>query len=292
MFVQKNTGKDIKAYFLTQLNTLYSSTEINILLKQLVCHRMQWEHGVFLSNFAVSSFSESDLLYFNKSIKRLLDKEPIQYIVGETYFYNLPIKCVQNVLIPRPETEELVQWIVDSSNFSEKLIIHDLCTGSGCIGLALKKQNNKHVVFLSDVSEFAVKLSNENEKLNNLDVSILNIDITDKEAFNSFTINSFDIWVSNPPYIPYLEKKNVDDNVLKHEPELALFVGNEDPLVFYKKIAEQGLLYLKRDGYLFFEINPNYLDDLVFYLEKNGYKNVQLNKDIHQKNRMIKAQKL
>jgi len=291
MFVQNNTGSELKRYVNKKLSTSYTPREIQVLFKAMLCHRMQWEHTDFLSNSKVAVFSESDLLFFKQCINRLLKKEPIQYILGETYFYNLSLKCKKEVLIPRPETEELVEWIIQSTTFSDPLQIHDLCTGSGCIGLALKNQNLKHEVFLSDISPYSIELSIENKDLNNLNVNVLKIDSLKNSPIDYFKENTFDIWVSNPPYIPTLEKEMVDTNVFEYEPHMALFVEDKDPICFYKSIADSGFRYLKPNGFLFFEINPNYAKHISDYLEKKGYKNIKLKQDISQKNRMLKAQK-
>ncbi|MDG1841907.1 MAG: peptide chain release factor N(5)-glutamine methyltransferase [Crocinitomicaceae bacterium] len=291
MFVQNNTGSELKRYVNDKLSSSYQRREIQILYKTMLCHRMQWEHADFLSNFTTAVFSESDLLFFKQCINRLLKKEPIQYILGETYFYNLSLKCHKEVLIPRPETEELVEWIIESTAFSTSLLIHDLCTGTGCIGLALKNENPNHEVFLSDISPYSIKLSIENKDFNHLNISVLTFDSLKDSPIDSFKENTFDIWVSNPPYIPMVEKEMVDTNVYEYEPHMALFVEDKDPICFYKSIADSGFCYLKPDGFLFFEINPNYAKDIIDYLQKKGYKNIELKQDISQKNRMLKAQK-
>ena len=211
--------------------------------------------------------------------------KPIQYILGETEFYGLKFNAVQNVLIPRPETEELVDWII-KENANKSIKILDIGTGSGCIAISLAKNLPKSIVYASDISETALKVAEQNCNLNNTNVRLLNFDILDSETELDET---FDIIVSNPPYITEKEKVVMQKNVLDFEPELALFVPNEDPLLFYRSILNFGLNHLSANGQIYFEINESYGKETESLMKEKGFENIVLKKDINGKDRMIKG---
>ncbi len=216
-------------------------------------------------------------------VERLKLYEPIQYILGETEFYELKLKVNPEVLIPRPETEELVQWILETNKLESPKIL-DVGTGSGCIALALKKNIKSAFVTAVDVSEGALKVAGENAVLLNLDINLLKTDFLN---FEEKSWEKFDLLVSNPPYVRQLEKEQMQPNVLNHEPEKALFVTDEDPLVFYRRIGEFAFEYLNDEGYLFFEINEQFGAEMVELYRKFGFKDIRLKKDIHGKDRMF-----
>ena len=227
--------------------------------------------------------NESEFEKIKVIITRLKNFEPIQYILGETEFYGLKLKVNPSVLIPRPETEELVDWIV-KSNLAENCCVLDIGTGSGCIALAVKSQLPKTSVSGVDISEMALKLATQNAVENNLNVDFLKADILNWEQF---TWEKYDVIVSNPPYIRESEKSEMQVNVLNFEPENALFVEDEDPLVFYRSIAAFAKNYLTKNGLLFFEINENMGEEMVDLLYDSDFLDIEIRKDINGKNRML-----
>jgi release factor glutamine methyltransferase len=220
-------------------------------------------------------------------IEKLKKHEPIQYILGETVFYDLPFLANPSVLIPRPETEELVEWIVNEHISKNGLKILDIGTGSGCIAISLKFTLKSANVWAFDISESALETAGENAILNNVEVTFQQIDILKTDYSNL----KWDIIVSNPPYISDNEKPEIQPNVLNYEPHLALFVNENDPMIFYKRIADYAQKYLNSGGKLFFEIHRDAGEKCIDILEKSGFKNVELRKDLFGNNRMIKGEK-
>jgi len=216
-------------------------------------------------------------------VLRLKNFEPIQYILGETEFYGLRLKVNPAVLIPRPETEELVQWII-KSNLPEHSRILDIGTGSGCIALALKSQLKNAEVFGVDISERALEIARQNAFKNNLDVGFFQTDILKWELF---IWKTFNVIVSNPPYIRASEKPQMHANVLNFEPENALFVTDKDPLVFYRSIGAFTKKHLSENGMLFFEINENLGLEIKELLLDFDFSEIEIRKDINGKKRMV-----
>lgn len=221
--------------------------------------------------------------------------KPIQYINGETVFYNLKFKVDPSVLIPRPETEELVDWILTETrsksnienNFPVTLL--DIGTGSGCIAVSLKKNLPNAKVFAVDISKDSLKVAKENADLNGVEIKFIKEDIL---SFTSLNIHeTISIIVSNPPYVTENERDAMHKNVLENEPHLALFVTNEKPLIFYEAIADFAMINLTDKGLLFFEINEYLGQQTVDLLNSKGFKDIELRKDMQGKDRMIKASK-
>lgn len=286
MFVQTNSVQAVKAYFKERLENQFSESEMKAMLKVAICERLKLSSADYLlcdSNL----LSESDLLYFRSIVKRLQNNEPFQYIVGQTEFYGLELKCDARALIPRPETEELVEWVMEVAAPENKLI--DFCTGSGCIALALKNQLPKATVYGTDVSKEALELSKENASSLNLNVSFIHHDALSDQLPSTLTEQSIDIIVSNPPYIPELDKQEMQANVLDFEPHLALFVENDNALIFYKAIASQAARLLNKNGLLFFEIHERLALETKEAIEALGFVDVEIRKDLQGKDRMIKA---
>lgn len=286
MFVQTNSVQAVKAYFKERLHNQFSESEMKAMLKVAICERLKLSSADYLlcdSNL----LSESDLLYFRSIVKRLQNNEPFQYIVGQTEFFGLEMKCDARALIPRPETEELVEWVMEVAAPDNSLI--DYCTGSGCIALALKNQLPKATVYGTDVSKEALELSKENASSLNLDVSFIQHDALSDQLPSTLTEQSIDIIVSNPPYIPELDKQEMQANVLDFEPHLALFVENDNALIFYKAIASQASKLLKKNGLLFFEIHERLALETKEAIEVLGFVDVEIRKDLQGKDRMIKA---
>ncbi|MBM3451823.1 MAG: peptide chain release factor N(5)-glutamine methyltransferase [Bacteroidetes bacterium] len=289
MFVQSNTIKATQCYVKDQLGPSFSESEIRKIFKLIICIRLGWKDSEFLLN-QESRLSESDLLFVRSVVKRLLIGEPFQYILGETEFFGLTLFCSPSALIPRPETEELVQLILNSIDNSSPLSIADLCTGSGCIGIALGVNLPQASILFSDCSEEALDLARENASRNKVNGKFLRHNILNKDSFDQFLPDSFDVVVSNPPYIPQKDKDKLKPNVLDHEPHVALFVENNDPLIFYRRIALNAKKIIKSGGLLFFEINPDSSEDLVILLKDLGFVNIELMKDLQGKYRMLKVQ--
>lgn len=229
---------------------------------------------------------------YQEAVRRLKEFEPIQYILGETEFYNLIFKVNTQTLIPRPETEELVEWILTEKPIQEEknnsLTILDIGTGSGCIAISLAKNRKGAQVHALDISPQAIAIAKQNAELNKVDVRFEQIDILQATSLPSSI--QYDIIVSNPPYVRELEKEQMQANVLQYEPATALFVSNEDPLIFYKAIVKLAKSSLKPNAMLFFEINEHFGQELKKYLNEEGFRNIELKKDIYGKDRMMKSE--
>lgn len=240
-------------------------------------------------------FSESELIQLENVISELKLQKPIQYILGSTEFYGMFFQVNEHTLIPRPETEELVEWVVMSQNLEEgrrKLVnksvkILDIGTGSGCIAISLAKNIQLAHVSAIDVSIEALATAKKNATFNGVEVQFMHQNILETNSLSE----SYDVIVSNPPYVRMLEKQEIKPNVLEFEPHLALFVENEDALLFYRKIGQLAQNHLNKDGYLFFEINQYLAKETVELLENLQFKFIELRKDIYGNDRMIKCQK-
>jgi release factor glutamine methyltransferase len=224
---------------------------------------------------------------FESAIHKLSLHEPIQYIIGETEFFGLKFKVNKNVLIPRPETEELVQWILDDVVESMKpsnLKILDIGTGSGCIAISLAKHLPNAEIFALDISEKAITTARENAALNKVNVNFIQADILNLETLTG----KFDLIVSNPPYVRELEKVEMHRNVLENEPELALYVKDTDPLIFYGIITKLAQAGLQKNGNLYFEINQYLANETEEILKNSSFK-TELKKDIFGNYRMLRG---
>lgn len=217
---------------------------------------------------------------------RLKNHEPIQYILGTTEFYGLPLYTVPGVLIPRPETEELVQWILEENQLNVPSIL-DICTGSGCIAIALKKNLPQSKIMACDISPICIDTTLRNAQLNAADITTVEYDILKQVPQVAFP--GFDIIVSNPPYVRESEKQLMEKNVLEYEPALALFVPDTDPLLFYERIADFSLQHLAPNGRLYFEINEAFGKQCAEMLNGKGFSQILLKKDLNGKDRMVRA---
>lgn len=219
-------------------------------------------------------------------VKRLQNNEPIQYILGKSSFYGLDFHVTSSVLIPRPETEELVEWILqDYQNDSPHIL--DIGTGSGCIAVTLAKKINRAFVDAWDVSGDALEVANQNAKQHSVSIQFSKVDVLKPIVLHQM----YDVIVSNPPYIKESEKESMELNVVGFEPHEALFVDNSEPLIFYIRIAEIANKYLNSGGKLYFEINQSKGDEVVDMLKKSRFINVELRKDISGNSRMVRAMK-
>ena len=225
--------------------------------------------------------------FFEAAIGRLLEYEPVQYILGTTSFYGLDFSVNSKVLIPRPETEELVAWILKDANPNQPLKILDIGSGSGCIAISLAKHLPQASVYALDVSPEALSVAQQNAQQNKVQITGFEANVLEWTSPDLY----FDIIVSNPPYVRELEKEFMAPNVLEHEPHLALFVENDAPLLFYKAIVELSKINLKKEGLLYFEINEYLGVETKALFSSNHFEDVQLKTDIFTKPRMICAKK-
>ena len=277
--------KEYRSQFIQELTPIYDAGEAESFFYLILEEKKQLKR-IDVALYPDLNFSEEEIVVWNLILEQLKKEIPIQYLLGKTSFYGLDFEVNENVLIPRPETEELVDWIIRSSSKSKKykdLKILDIGTGSGCIAISLAKSIPNSQVYAVDVSEKALATAKKNAELNNVKVTFSNQNILDTEDLKQ----QFDIIVSNPPYVRNLEKEEIKKNVLDNEPHLALFVEDNDALIFYRKIAELAQKNLSENGQLFFEINQYLAKEMVELLEKMNFKNVELRKDIYGNDRMI-----
>ena len=267
-----------------ELQGLYPKTEIQAFVRLIIEHIYGFDYTQLLLHKNGKS-GDNEIAEIKLLVERLKKFEPIQYILGETEFYGLKLKVNPSVLIPRPETEELVNWILNSEIIKSPNII-DIGTGSGCIALALKNKLPEAKVTAVDISAKALQTAEKNAIGNNLDISFIKADIFDWEILKWET---FDVIVSNPPYVREMEKAKMNPNVLNYEPSSALFVTDTNPLVFYDAIAGFAKKYLKKNGLLFFEINEALTSDIESLLRETGFNNIEIRKDINGKSRMVRC---
>ena len=301
---------DFKLHFKNSLSEIYPTTEIDsfffLLMEEYL--GLQRIDTVLKPDFKID---EENLSTLKKALARLQNEEPIQYIIGKTEFYGLPFLVDENTLIPRPETEELVEWVLEEVGSKKleagslelevgslkSLSILDIGTGTGCIPISLAKNLPEAKVSAIDVSVDALKIAKKNAALNNVTVDFFEVDILKIDSLTKVlkpvqyenTNYKFDIIISNPPYVRELEKMEIQNNVLQNEPHLALFVSDENPLIFYDKIADLAKNHLTKKGVLFFEINQYLGKETCSLLQVKGFKNIQLKKDLFGNDRMIKA---
>lgn len=233
-------------------------------------------------------FTDDEIVIWNVFLEQLKLEIPVQYLLGKTNFYGLDFEVNENVLIPRSETEELVEWIIETQNSklkTPKVRILDIGTGSGCIAISLAKNIPNAEVFAIDVSEEVLATAKKNAKANQVDVTFINQNILETEDLG----RQFDIIVSNPPYVRNLEKAEIKKNVLDNEPHLALFVEDDDALLFYKKIAQIALNNLSAVGLLYFEINQYLGKEMVDLLKELTFKNIELRQDMYGNDRMTRS---
>lgn len=241
---------------------------------------------ILYKKFPLSAEQQEQL---NKYSEALLQHKPVQYVLNEAWFAGMKFYVDENVLIPRPETEELVEWIIEEVAGYQLPVtsLLDIGTGSGCIPIALKKKMPAAEVHAVDISEEALHVAKKNAGSLNTAITFYQLDILNDSAWTQ--LPAFDIIVSNPPYIKKTEASDMRQNVLQYEPHLALFVPDNDPLIFYKNIAKFGLHHLHDNGLLFFETNETHGREVVEMLEATGYTEVKIRKDLQGKERMVKA---
>ncbi|MHC0448066.1 peptide chain release factor N(5)-glutamine methyltransferase [Flavobacterium sp. 3-218] len=282
--------KQYRTQFIKELAPFYDAYEAESFFYLILEDKHQLRQIDLALNHELT-FEENDFVIWDELLKQLKKEVPIQYLLGKTNFYGLDFEVNENVLIPRPETEELVEWIINEnagSEKSKKIKILDIGTGSGCIAISLAKNLPNAEVFGIDVSKKAIETAKRNAITNNVDVTFMLLNILETEEFTC----QFDIIVSNPPYVRNLEKEEIKKNVLDYEPHLALFVEDSDPLIFYRKIASLAQNGLKEKGKLYFEINQYLGKEMIDLLENMSFENVELRKDIYDNDRMISGKVL
>ena len=284
-------GELIKKFY-EELQELYDESEIKALTKNSLMHALKISATGLHTN-KKEKLTDRQVQDALVVLKRLKAYEPFQYITGETDFMGYTFKVNKNVLIPRPETEELVEWITGEMkslkfNLKNNCKILDIGTGSGCIAISLKKNVPGSEVTALDISEEALKVASQNAELNNVKIDFIKSDIL--KAGPELSKKTFDVVVSNPPYISSHEKMHLHRNVTDHEPHIALFVEGKDPLLFYEHISYLASeFFLKPGGFLYFEMNELYGPDILEIMQSNGFSDIVIKKDMSGKNRMIRA---
>ncbi|RXG15524.1 release factor glutamine methyltransferase [Leeuwenhoekiella aestuarii] len=278
---------EYRSYFYEQLIALYPQEERVTFFKAFAEKFLEMQ-PVQIPISLNKELTKAELELLNEALLKLKNHEPLQYIIGETEFYGFPFKVASGVLIPRPETEELVDWVYqDFKKNNASISILDIGTGSGAIALSLAKLITQASVSAIDFSTKALAIAKDNAELNSVKINWIEQDILSTGGLGQ----SYDVIVSNPPYVRNLEKVEMQSNVLKYEPHEALFVADDNALIFYKKIATLAFQSLKQNGILYFEINE-YLGDETLELVKNsGFENVELRNDFAGKPRMLKAKR-
>ena len=273
-----------KYFIKSELKDLYSPDEISSLTRLI----LEKEFAIPFADILACKFnhlSDAEMQKLTEIVGKLKNSEPIQYILGETDFFGLAFYVNGSVLIPRPETEELVQWVLESAE-NKPIKILDIGTGSGCIAVTLAKKMPSAEVHAWDISEDALEVARKNAERNGVKVIFSKRDMLREPVSDE----KFDIIVSNPPYVTEVEKTEMQENVLNFEPHLALFVPDDNALVLYEKIANFALTNLNNGGQLFFEINRAKGADIARLLEEKGFKNIELRKDISGNERMVMAE--
>ena len=267
------------------LASYYPDSEVSVFVHLIIEHITGSSLPLLLLDKS-TKITKQEAVEIEKIVDRLKTFEPIQHIIGDTEFYGLTFVVNKNVLIPRQETEELVELIINENKSSKELKILDIGTGSGCIAISLKKHIPRSEVEAWDISNDALEVATQNSLFNKTSIEFKEVDI----LANYPTTSKFDVIVSNPPYILDREKGEMDRNVLDFEPHNALFVPNEKPLLFYERIADIAKDLLNPEGMLYFEINRQMGAETTNMLEDRGFNNIELIKDISNNDRIIKAQ--
>ena len=275
--------KDLKIDFITKLSVTYQKEEVLSFFK-ILCEEYLNITPTKLLLVGEELINKEQFDMFSNVMIRLLNEEPIQYILNTTSFYGLDFICTPSALIPRPETEELVDWILKSEK--NKISILDIGTGTGCIPISLAKNNTDYTVSALDISDAGLELAKDNAQKNEVDISFISADI-----FSYTSDKKYDLIVSNPPYVRNLEKIKIQNNVLNFEPPLALFVDDDDPLVFYRAILEFAKSNLSEKGSVYFEINENLFNEMESLLASYRFSEIELKKDVFGKYRFIRGLK-
>ncbi len=298
-----NTIKDVFLHFKQELAGLYDPQETEAITLTVLTELLNSTKGI------IKAFPEKELTLTqqeeaNNILTQLKTGKPLQYALGYAEFYGLKFMVNSSTLIPRPETEELVEWVLDSvasgglrgsvssdGSGVSRLSVLDIGTGSGCIAISLKKNLPNAQVSAIDISTDALNTAKENAKLNNVEVNFMQVDVLNLPftTQHSPLATRYSLLISNPPYVTLEDKKRMHTNVTDFEPHTALFVPEDDPLIFYKAIADFALANLAENGLLFLEINESLGKETVTLLESKGFKDVELRQDMSGRDRMIKT---
>lgn len=274
------------AYIRKELKDHYPPTEIEGLIRFLFDMWKQYRTTDLLQK-KDDVLTDDDRFYIASVVNRLKRHEPIQYILGETEFFGLPFYVTPEVLIPRPETEELVDWILKTTTCPNAVIM-DMGTGSGCIAISLKKHLTGATITGCDISEKALHVARENAMRNKTAIGLIQLDMLKPAVKELFPPT--DLIVSNPPYVTEKEKIRMKENVINFEPHSALFVPDNDPMKFYRALIAFGKQHLKDGGRQFWEINESYGNECISLMKQHGFINIELRRDINGKDRMISAE--
>ena len=281
--------KDLRYNFHAELDPMYGTDEVESFFYILTEFHLNVTRIQLASNPDLT-IDAAMKIKFDGALQELKKERPIQYIVGETYFRGLRILTNENVLIPRPETEELVDWICEyiKGNAQKQLHILDIGTGSGCIAIAIAKEFPSANTYAIDISKKALELAKVSAELNEVNIQFIEDDIL-THLQSTFSIDlKFDIIVSNPPYVRVQEKEQMQPNVLNNEPHIALFVEDDDPLVFYRSIIQFADRKLSKNGLLFFEINEYLGNEMSSLIKGSTFDHIEIRKDVFGKDRMVK----
>lgn len=278
---------EIRAKLINELTTIYSKNEAKIISDWVVEYYTGKNQLHLIANKCQTPTDDETHKIFS-ALTDLLQHKPIQYVLNEAWFKKMKFFVDESVLIPRPETEELVDWILQCAKEKDGINILDIGTGSGCIAIALKKALQNANVTAIDYSKKVLSLAQKNAEMHQANINFYELDFLNELEWDK--LKEFDLIVSNPPYIPQIEREQLDKNVLNWEPEMALFVPDDDPLIFYRKIAAFGKNHLKENGEMLVEINQNLANEVKVLFNDFDY-NVDIKKDIFENYRMVKITK-
>ena len=276
---------ELQALMKKELLGLYPDDELILVVRGIFSHLT----GLSASEMVLAKdrkLSESEILFLQRAIKRMKKHEPLQYITGVAHFYGHEFKVSPSVLIPRPETEELVRWVLDDCDKDDDRIrMLDVGAGSGCIAISLKKAMPDAELWAIDISEEALQTARENALSLGAEVNFIRIDILDENTRSG--LPEFDVIISNPPYVTPADRELMHRNVTDHEPGLALFVDDDAPLIFYREIIDFSKDHLARGGRLYFECNESNANEVAALLKKGGFDDIELKRDMQGKERMV-----
>jgi release factor glutamine methyltransferase len=282
-----------KAFFLNNQSFLkekteYAQGEIQVMVFELMKHFLDLDKTQVLAD-APFTPDLTSLQNFQQALQEMSENKPLQYVLAQTEFYGFAFKVNTHVLIPRPETEELVQWIVQENKTTQPLSILDMGTGSGCIAITLAKKLAQAQIYALDISTEALEMAQINAAIHQAKICFLQGDILSFPDLNFLLPEKLDVIVSNPPYIPQAEKKLMRKNVLDYEPHLALFVEDTKPLIFYEKIAAFAHSFLNPKGKLYVEINEQFGQEVEALMQKQGFQNIEIKQDLAGKDRFVRG---
>ena len=277
--------KELYIHFIKELKPLYNADEASVISSMIFETIAQMDKSTLIIH--PNRIVEKEKLHkINLALEQLKLFVPVQYIIGHGWFYNLQFKVSPAVLVPRPETEELLAMVIDFIKTHHKQTVLDIGTGSGCIPISMKKTLPDIFVSAIEISEDALMIAKENASTHQTNIEWIQMDFLDESCWKGLPV--YDVIISNPPYIPENEKDKLDKNVTAHEPHLALFVPDNQQLIFYEKIASFGKQHLAKDGKIFMETHENYAKEVAAHFIEEGYAAV-VKKDFYKKERMVMA---